>query len=125
MKVTLKGKIDNHLVEFESNLGYGIAIWGNNKPLLNTSYTIELEIDDFFEWGKNITLETKHESSIKFINKNMIFNGKVISCEHEGILVLALGEDIVFIETSDKCEINSYVSFFTVPNNVILYPIEL
>ncbi|PIT14308.1 hypothetical protein [Snodgrassella alvi] len=125
MKITLKGKIDENLVKFESDLGYGVAIWGNNKPLLNTSYNIELEIDDFFEWGKNITLEKNHEFSINFINNNMIFKAKVISCEDGGILVLSLGKDIIFIETSDTCVIDSYISFFTTPDNVMLYPIEL
>ncbi|PIT13373.1 hypothetical protein BGI32_09360 [Snodgrassella alvi] len=125
MKITLKGKIDENLVKFESDLGYGVAIWGNNKPLLNTSYNIELEIDDFFEWGKNITLEKNHEFSINFINNNMIFKAKVISCEDGGILVLSLGKDIIFIETSDTCVIDSYISFFTTPDNVMLYPIGL
>lgn len=125
MKITLKSQIDENLVEFESDLGYGVATWENNKPLSNISYNIELEIDDFFEWGKNITLEKNHEFSINFINSKMIFRAKVLSCEDGGLLVLSLGKDIIFIETSDTCEIDSYVSFFTTPDNVMLYPIEL
>lgn len=125
MKITLKDQIDENLVEFESELGYGVATWENNKPLSNISYNIELEIDDFFEWGKNITLEKNHEFSINFINNKIIFRAKVISCEDGGILVLLLGKDVIFIETSGKCEIDSYVSFFTTPDNVMLYPIEL
>ncbi|MWP61385.1 hypothetical protein [Gilliamella sp. Pas-s25] len=125
MKITLNGKIGEHLVTFKSDLGHGAAHWQDNKPLSNTSYHIELEINDFFEWDKNIVLAEKHNCSINLIDNYIVFNAKVISCEEQGILVLSLGKDIIFIEASDSCEIGSYVSFFTTPDNVMLYPIEL
>ncbi|MFQ0971865.1 hypothetical protein [Gilliamella sp. BG1] len=125
MKITLVSKIDENLVEFKSDLGCGVAIWDNSKSLSNTYYNIELEIDDFFEWGKNITLEKIPGYGFYLINNNMFFKAKVISCEDTGILVLSLGKDIIFIETSGTCEINSYVSFFTTSDNVMLFSIEL
>ena len=126
MKIILKAKLNDHIVEFESNLGYGAANWENNRPsILNTSYDIELDIDDFFEWGKNITLEKSNESSINLCNNKIFFSAKVISCEDDGVWVLSLENDIVFIEVSGTCEINKFVSFFTAPDNVRLYPIEL
>jgi hypothetical protein len=125
MKITLKNRIDKRLVEFESDLGYGVAIWGGNKPLLNVAYHVELDINDFFQWGRNITLGKKHEAYINLIDNNIVFNAKVISCEDKGVLVLSVANDIVFIETSDTCEVGAYVSFFTTPDKMILHPIEL
>jgi hypothetical protein len=72
MKIIVKEKLSDHIVKFKSNLGYGAANWENNKPpKLNTSYDIELDIDDFFEWEKNISLK-KNKSSIYLFN-NKIF----------------------------------------------------
>jgi len=67
MKIILKAKLNDHIVEFESNLGYEAANWENNRPsILNTSYDIELDIDDFFEWGKILLLK-------KVMNQALIF----------------------------------------------------
>ncbi|MDX5630814.1 MULTISPECIES: hypothetical protein [unclassified Brenneria] len=125
MKITLKDKIDERLVRFKSDIGCGVAIWESDRFSSNTSCDIELEIDDFFEYGKNIALEKKHDCSIDFIDNYMIFKAKIISCEDGGILVLSLGSDIVFIEASGGIEIDGYISFFTTPDKVKLYPIEL
>ena len=126
MKIIVKEKLSDHIVKFESNLGNGTANWENNKPpILNTSYNIELDIDDFFEWEKNITLDKKNKSSIYLFDNKIFFSAKVISCEDAGVWVLSFGDDIVLIEASGTCEINKFVSFFTTPDNVRLYPIEL
>ena len=70
MKIIVKEKLSDHIVKFESNLGYGAANWENNKPpILNTSYNIELDIDDFFEWEKNITLKKINQVFIFLIIK--------------------------------------------------------
>ncbi|WP_370577829.1 hypothetical protein ABX014_22965 [Snodgrassella alvi] len=126
MKIILKANLNDNIVEFESNLGYGAATWENNKlPILNNSYNIELDIDDFFEWEKNITLEKRSESSIHLFDNKIFFSAKVISCEGNGVWVLSFGNDIVLIEASGTCEINKFICFFTIPDNVRLYPIEL
>lgn len=126
MKIIVKEKLSDHIVKFKSNLGYGAANWENNKPpKLNTSYDIELDIDDFFEWEKNITIEERNEPRINHIDNKIFFSAKVISCEDDGVLILSLANDIVLIESSATCEINEFVSFFTTSDNVRLYPIKL
>ena len=126
MEIILTAKLNDHIVEFESNLGYGTAYWESNEPpILNTHYNIELDIDDFFEWEKNITIEERNEPRINHIDNNIFFSAKVISCEDDGVLILSLANDIVLIESSATCEINEFVSFFTTSDNVRLYPIEL
>lgn len=125
MKITLKDRIDERLVRFESDIGCGVAIWECDRFLSNTSCDIELEIDDFFEYGKNIAFEKNHGCSIAFIDDHMIFKAKVVSCEDDGILVLSLGNDVVFIEASGEIKIDGCISFFTTPDKVKLYPIEL
>ena len=126
MEIILTAKLNDHIVEFESNLGYGTAYWKSNEPpILNSHYNIELDIDDFFEWEKNITFDKKNKSSIYLFDNKIFFSAKVISCENDGVWVLSFGNDIVLIEASGTCEINKFVSFFTTPDNVRLYPIEL
>lgn len=125
MKITLKDKVDDRLIKFESDIGCGVAVWEGNQFLPNTSYDVELEIDDIFKMDRNIFLEKKSIYSIGFIDGVLFFKAKVISCEDDGVLVLSLGKDIIFIEASDANEIDGYVSFFTKPDKVLLYPIEL
>lgn len=125
MKITLKDKIDNRLINFKSDLGEGIAVWEGEQFLLNTSHDIELEVDDVFEWDKNIFLSESSIYKIDIIGNELFFNAKVISCEEDGVLVLSLGKDIIFIELLVAKEIDGYVSFFTTPDKVSLYPIAL
>ena len=121
MKITLKDKIDNRLINFKSDLGEGIAVWEGEQFLLNTSHDIELEVDDVFEWDKNIFLSESSIYKTDIIGNELFFNAKVISCEEDGVLVLSLGKDIIFIELLVAKEIDGYVSFFTTPDKVSLY----
>ena len=125
MNITLRNKIDKHLVMFESYIGKGIAIWGGELYLSNFSCEVELEIDDCFKIGKNIFLEKVKDFSINFIDGFMIFKAKVISYEDDGILALRLRNDIVFINVLEEDTIDGYVSFFTTPDKVTLYPVVL
>ena len=125
MNITLRNKIDKHLVMFESYIGKGIAIWGGELYLSNFSCEVELEIDDFFKIGKNIFLEKAKDFSINFIDGFMIFKAKVISYEDDGILALRLRNDIIFINVLEEDTIDGYVSFFTTPDKVTLYPVVL
>ncbi|EPK9348415.1 hypothetical protein QDZ90_005788, partial [Pluralibacter gergoviae] len=125
MKITLKDKVDDRLIRFESDIGGGVAVWEGDPFSPNTSYNVELEIDDLFEIGRNIFLEKKCINGIDFINGELFFKAKVISYEEDGVLVLSLEKDIIFIEASGANEIDGYVSFFTKPDKVSLYPIEL
>lgn len=79
----------------------------------------------FLNGKKILLLIKKNKSSIYLFDNKIFFSAKVISCEDAGVWVLSFGDDIVLIEASGTCEINKFVSFFTTPDNVRLYPIEL
>jgi len=125
MKIILNDKIDESLISFESDIGWGIAVWEGNKFLSRNSYEVELEIDGVFEWGMDVFPEKEHVFRVDVVEGFMWFKAKVISCEDDGVLVLSLGNDIVFIEVSGVNEIDGYISFYTSPDKVLLYPVEL
>lgn len=125
MKIILNDKIDESLVSFESDLGCGIAVWEGNKFLLRHSYDVELGIDGVFEWGVNVLPEKEHVFYVDIVEGFIWFKAKVISYEDEGVLVLSLGNDIVFIEVSGMSEIDGYISFYATPDKILLYPVDL
>lgn len=125
MKNITINEIDRSFVSFESAIGNGIALWGGKKPLSNPYKEIELNIDEHFEWGRNINLTCEHKNRISIRDNHLIFNAKILSFEDDGILVVSLDDDVVFIEVSGNSVVEGYVSFSTTPNKVTLYPIEL
>ncbi|MBU2674009.1 hypothetical protein EYY86_07745 [Hafnia paralvei] len=126
MKNIIVNELDGLLVGFESAIGYGIAFWAGKKPLSNPYKEIELDIDDHFEWEKDIYLINENEGSIKIRDNRLIFIAKIISYTDDGILIVSLDDDILFIEVSSVGDdIEGYVSFSTTPDKVTLYPVEL
>jgi len=125
MKIILNDKIDESLVSFESDLGCGIAVWEGNKFLLRQSYDVELEIDGVFEWGVDILPEKEHVFRVDIVEGLIWFKAQVVSYEDDGVLVLSLGNDVVFIEVSGGEEVDGYISFYTTPDKISLFPIEL
>lgn len=125
MKNIILSKLDNGFVRFESAIGNGIGVWKGESPFSTFSYDIELDIDDYFEWGVNITSINKTECHINFIDNKTTFKAKVISYEDDGVLSISLNDDVIFIEVSTTQLTDGYVSFFTTPDKVKLYPIEL
>ncbi|SFN55269.1 hypothetical protein [Xenorhabdus japonica] len=118
-------KFNNPYVIFTSPLGNGIARWVGSEPNIGDIYHVELDIDDYFEWGVNINFVSETASNIMLESNNLVFTAKVISYETDGILVVSLSGNIIFLEVGLVSNIDNYVSFFTLKNNVSLYPVEL
>lgn len=125
MKNITLTKFNDSFVKFESKIGNGIAVWLGGEPLPKLCSNIELDIDDSFQWGKNISYANEKESSIKTVDNKTIFTAKILSYEGDGILTISLDDDVIFIEVSQNSNIDGYVSFFTTPDNIKIYPIEL
>lgn len=125
MKNITLTEFNDSFVKFESKIGNGIAVWLGDKSLPAFCYNIELDIDDSFQWGKNISHVNEEKCSIKIVDNKTIFTAKILSYENDGILTISLDEDVIFIEVSQTSIIDGYVSFFATPDKIKIYPVEL
>jgi hypothetical protein len=84
-------------VKFETPIGVGTGIWNGKLPALGDYTDIEIDIDDNFEWGKNITTTNSNISMIAIENNLFCFVARVISYEDDGCLTVTLGDSVVFL----------------------------
>ena len=117
-------KLNDSLVKFNSPIGCGLAVWHGNEIDENFCYDVEFDIDDCFEWGKNIYSADDDVSKISYSDEYVMFCSKVISYEDDGVLSISLNGDVIFIEVSSFSHEAKYVSFFTTPYNISIYPVE-
>lgn len=117
--------VDEHKVEFTSALGCGAAAWVGMPPRQGNTYDVEIDIDDIFQWGKNINISMQENPKIDVVGNNILFFGKIIAYEDDGILAVKVGRDIIFLEVSDAPREGENVNFFTSINNVSLHPVNL
>lgn len=125
MKNITLTEFNDSFVKFESKIGNGIAVWLGAKSLPEFCHHIELDIDDSFQWGKNISHTSEGKPSIKIADGKIIFTAKILSYENDGILTISLDDDVIFIEVTQSSIISSYASFFTTPDKIKIYPVEL
>jgi len=117
--------VDEHKVEFTSALGCGAATWVGMPPRQGNTYDVEIDIDDIFQWGKNINISMQETSKIDVVGNNLLFFGKIISYEDDGLLTVKVGRYIIFLEVSDAPNEGENVTFYTLINNVSLHPVNL
>jgi len=123
-KITIT-EVDEDKVEFTSALGNGAAKWVGVPPQQGNAYDVEIDVNDNFQWGKNITITTEEASEINTAGDDVLFYGKVLAYENDGILTVKVGEGIIFLEVSNTPGEGKYVSFLTSISNVSLHPINL
>ena len=117
--------VDEHKVEFSSALGSGAAIWVGMPPRQGNTYDVEIDIDDIFQWGKNINISMQEKPKIDVLGNNLLFFGKIMAYEDDGLLTVKVGRDIIFLEVSDAPNEGENVAFFTSINNISLHPVNL
>lgn len=117
--------VDEHKVEFSSALGSGAAIWVGMPPRQGNTYYVEIDIDDIFQWGKNINISMQENPKIDVVGNNLFFFGKIIAYEDDGLLAVKVGGDVIFLEVSDAPGEGENVTFYTAINNVSLHPVNL
>lgn len=125
MKNITLTEFNGSFVKFRSLIGNGVAIWCGDESPPEFCYDSELDIDDSFQWGVNISYVNKNKISIETVDDKVFFTAKVLSYEKDGILTISLGGDVIFIEVSQNSIIDDYVLFFTTPNKIKLYPVAL
>ena len=117
--------VDEHKVEFSSALGSGAAIWVGMPPRQGNTYYVEIDIDDIFQWGKNINISVQENPKIDVVGNNLLLFGKIIAYEDDGLLAVKVGGDVIFLEVSDGPREGENVTFYTAINNVSLHPVNL
>jgi len=125
MKNITLTEFNDSFVKFESNIGNGIAVWSGDWPPPKFCHDIELNIDVLFQWGTNISRANEENSSVKTVGNKIVFTAKILSCEDDGMLTISLDGSVMFIEVSKNSIIDGYVSFFTTPDNIKIYPVKL
>ncbi|MEF3073793.1 hypothetical protein V2P20_02020 [Methylobacter sp. Wu1] len=89
-------------VKFETPIGIGTGTWNGELPALGDCTDIEIDIDDNFEWGKNITTTNSNTSMIAIENNLFRFVARVISYEEDdGCLTVKLGDSVVFLNVDN------------------------
>ena len=116
-------KVHEDKVEFTSPLGKGVAVWCGESPQTDGCYHVELDVDDTFEWGRNIESTNEDTPAIKIIDNKFLFIAQVLSYEDDGVLTVSLGGEIIFLDVNSSPGTSKYVSFSTPINNVSLYPV--
>lgn len=91
-------EINDSLVRFRSELGEGYAKWSGEIPLLNHTYDVEVDIDDDFVWGENITTTDKTSTVTRADDYNIIVVAEVISYDEDGCLSAKLQESVILLE---------------------------
>lgn len=125
MKNITLTEFNGSFVKFRSHIGDGVAIWCGDKSPPEFCYDSELDIDDSFQWGVNISYVSDSKNSIKTVGDKIIFTAEILSYEKDGILTVSLDEDVIFIEVSQTSILDGCVLFFTTSNKIKLYPVAL
>ncbi|MDR1849175.1 MAG: hypothetical protein LBQ75_03970 [Zoogloeaceae bacterium] len=123
MNITIKEK-DHRLVTFESRIGTGAANWYGTCPEVGEEYEVELDIDDRFEWGKNIHPSRENHQKLGLRDTTLEFVANVLSYEEDGVLTLSLDGGVLLLEASVPPDNSlNFVYFFTPSDKVTLYPV--
>jgi hypothetical protein len=88
-------------VKFETSIGTGAGTWNGELPTLGDCTDIEIDIDDNFDWGKNIITSNKDICMIAIENNLFRFVAQVISYEDDGCLTIKLGDSIIFLDVDN------------------------
>lgn len=85
-------------VDFSSDLGSSRAVWAGEKPVLGSSYDVEIDIDDDLVWGEDIVTASKSTCMVSSSENKFCLVAKVISSESDGCLSVALGNSVLLLD---------------------------
>ncbi|WP_440972867.1 hypothetical protein [Pseudomonas koreensis] len=101
MKITIsniiKSTANEILVEYSTPYGKGFSEFIGSPPKENQIYDVEINIDDNFIWGENLTPSKKNTPSISFDICHTYITTELIVIEEDGCGVLKMGESIILI----------------------------
>jgi hypothetical protein len=87
-------------IEFSSLYGNSTGLWSGEKPILNKSYYVEVEVPQKLKWGIDIVKIDSSEYRIWNEQETVFINAQIDSVDDDNCLAIRLGDSIVLIETS-------------------------
>lgn len=113
----------NHLVFFSTDFGDAKAFWEGEKPIVNSEYQVEVDIDDTLFWHKDILKGDNGSYSIQVKNNLVLISGNLDSVDNDGYAVLRIGDDIVsFMAVGEPFQVGTFIKLST--KSISLSPIS-
>ena len=116
MKITISRIVKIHtektLVEFSTPYGEGLSSLFNLEAIENRSYDVEINIDDDFYWGKNISTSMSNTPSIRHEAETTYITAELISISKDGCSSLKLGNSIILISLKNENRDLIFPSFY-------------
>lgn len=97
IKSIRKNSTDKIFVEYSTPYGDGVSEFIGSTPEENQSYDVELNIDDDFIWGENLTPSKKNAASIHFDLGKSYITAELIAIEDDDCGALKIGNSISLV----------------------------
>jgi hypothetical protein len=95
--------IKNNLIEFSTSKGIGIGTWNNNEVAGGREYSVEFDINQKLEIGKNAKVISDKIYSIRHHDGVNEIQGMVDRVDEDGLIYFRLRLDcLIMIETEKK-----------------------
>ncbi|KMT54866.1 hypothetical protein [Pseudomonas fildesensis] len=85
-------------VKFHSHNGSGRALWNGTAPKIGEIVDVEIDLDEAFSWGKNITPSSSKTPQITVLNGTTQITAELMQGADEKCAALQLGDSIILIE---------------------------
>ncbi|WP_236191348.1 hypothetical protein [Pseudomonas pharyngis] len=127
MKITISRIVKIHtektLVEFSTPYGKGLSSLFTLEAIEHRSYDVEINIDDDFYWGKNISTSMSNTPSIRHESETTYITAELISISKDGCGSLKLGNSIILISLKNENRDLIFPSFIEISAiQITLYP---
>ncbi|MCP1475608.1 hypothetical protein ABIA54_000298 [Pseudomonas sp. EB276 TE3739] len=127
MNITIKNILREHpegsFVEYSTPYGNGKAVFIGPHPKINSKYDVEINIDDDFFWGRNLTQAQQCAPSIKYHSDQTLMSVELIAIEEDGCGVLRMGDSIMLISIEKEYQKHDLPMFIDlISNKISLHP---
>jgi len=110
MLVKINEYFSGDMICCSNTLGKLTVRWIGSKPILNSEYDVELDIEKTLVWGKDIILSKTVKHFIMTEKALTVLNGVLESVDADGYAILRVGNSIVpFMSEGTAFEIGSII----------------
>ena len=89
-------------VDFSTSIGSGQALWHGERPVVDQTYHVEIDIGEELVWGTSIQSIQAQVHRISLHEKKMVLQGVLEALEPDGSAVMRLDNSLVFIQTAGE-----------------------
>ncbi|NLB90144.1 MAG: hypothetical protein GX786_02840 [Clostridiales bacterium] len=103
-------KNDERKVLCSTSYGNVTLSWRDETPIVNSTYYVEVDIEEILEWGKNIYPSDRKDFIFENKDNDVFLCGVFESIDDDGYGTLRLGDDIIpFISTGVPFDVKSRI----------------